>query len=156
MVYGPNRRAKHPAPPVPPQATRFAMRHDLNLTEERPTFVTHLSCSMTGETYPADRVHNLSKAGKPLLVHYDLAGVRRALTKERLAARPADLWRYRELLPVRRVEDIVSLGEVVTPIIPLPRVARAAGGGEVLVKDEGRLPTRSEEHTSELQSLMRI
>ncbi|MCW2248233.1 threonine synthase [Azospirillum fermentarium] len=114
-----------------------------NLTTERPTFVTHLECSYTGERYEADRVHNLSRAGKPLLVRYDLDGVKRALTKDALAARPHDLWRYRELLPVRRVDDIVSLGEAVTPLVPLPRLAARSGGGEVLVKDEGRLPTGS-------------
>lgn len=117
------------------------MRHDANLTADRPTFVTHLECSLTGERYEADRPHNLSKAGKPLLVRYDLAGVRRALSKDELARRPPDLWRYRELLPVRRSEDIVSLGEAVTPIVSLPRLA--ARGGELLVKDEGRLPTGS-------------
>jgi threonine synthase len=119
------------------------MRHDENLTTERPTFVTHLECAFTGERYPADEVHNLSRAGKPLLVRYDLAGVRGALTKEKLAARPADLWRYRELLPVRRVEDIVSLGEIMTPILRLPKLEKKLGGGELLVKDEGRLPTAS-------------
>ena len=62
-------------------------------------------------------MHNLSRAGKPLLVRYDLDGVRKALTKEALAQRPPDLWRYRELLPVRRVADIVSLGEAVTPLV---------------------------------------
>ena len=62
-------------------------------------------------------MHNLSRAGKPLLVRYDLDGVRKALSKEALARRPADLWRYRELLPVRRAQDIVSLGEVVTPLV---------------------------------------
>ena len=119
------------------------VQHDENLTAERPTFVTHLECSATGEHYPADEVHNLSRAGKPLLVRYDLDGVRRALTKEALAQRPADLWRYRELLPVRRAADIVSLGEAVTPLMPLPKLARKLGGGELIVKDEGRLPTGS-------------
>lgn len=118
-------------------------RHDDNLTTERETFVTHLECSLTGEVYPADQPHNLSRAGRPLLVRYDLAGVRRALTKETLARRPEDLWRYRELLPVRRAADIVSLGETFTPIVPLSRLARSLGGGEILVKDEGRLPTGS-------------
>jgi len=109
-----------------------------------PTFVTHLECSLTGEHYPADTLQTLSKAGRPLLVRYDLDGVRRALLRERLAARPQSLWRYRELLPVRRPENVVSLGEVVTPLIPLPRIAaRLTRGGEILVKDEGRLPTGS-------------
>jgi len=109
-----------------------------------PTFVTHLECGLTGERYEADVVQGLSKAGKPLLVRYDLAGVRKALTKDMLASRPQTLWRYREMLPVRRPENVVSLGEIVTPLISLPRIAKAiAPGGEILVKDEGRLPTGS-------------
>jgi threonine synthase len=119
------------------------MHHDDNLTLERPTFVTHLECSATGEHYPADRVHNLSRAGKPLLVRYNLAGVRGALTKGALAARPPDFWRYRELLPVRKAEDVVSLGEAITPLVSLPKIAARLGAGELLVKDEGRLPTGS-------------
>jgi len=119
------------------------MRYDDNLTADLPNFVTHLECAMTGERHEADQVHNLSRAGKPLLVRYDLAGVKKALTKDKLASRPADLWRYRELLPVRRKEDIVSLGEVVTPIVPMPKLQKKLGGGEILVKDEGRLPTGS-------------
>src|SRR5437762_14262771 len=95
------------------------MHYDDNLTTERPTFVTHLECSATGERYPADELHNLSRAGKPLLVCYDLSGVARALSKEALARRPHDLWRYRELLPVRRCQHIVSLGEAATPIMAM-------------------------------------
>jgi len=119
------------------------LRYDDNLTAERPTFVTHLECAATGERHAADEVHNLSRAGKPLLVRYDLDGVKKALSKEALADRPADLWRYRELLPVRRVDDIVSLGEAVTPLLPLPKLGQKLGCAEILVKDEGRLPTGS-------------
>ena len=119
------------------------MRHDDNLTADLPSFVTHLECAMTGERHEADQVHNLSRAGKPLLVRYDLAGVKKALTKARLADRPADLWRYRELLPVRRKEDIVSLGEIMTPMVAMSKLQKKLGGGEILVKDEGRLPTGS-------------
>ena len=124
---------------------RTVVKDNDNLTIERPTFVTHLECAMEGDHYPADQIHNLSKAGKPLLVRYDLAGVKKALTKDALAQRPADMWRYRELLPVRKVSDIVSLGEVMTPLIRLPKLAKKLGGGEIIVKDEGRLnpPTRS-------------
>lgn len=119
------------------------MQHDANLTSELPTFVTHLECSATGEHYAADQVYNLSRAGKPLLVRYDLAGVRKAFTREALAGRPPDFWRYRELLPVRKAADVVSLGEAVTPLVRLPRIAASLGAAEVLVKDEGRLPTGS-------------
>jgi threonine synthase len=119
------------------------MRDDENLTTERPTFVTHLECSATGERYAADQLHNLSRAGKPLLVRYDLGGVRKALSKDALATRPHDLWRYRELLPVRRLGDNVSLGEAVTPVVAMGKLAKSLGASEILVKDEGRLPTGS-------------
>ena len=110
-----------------------------NLTEDRPTFVTHLECSLTGERYEADQLHGLSRAGRPLLVRYDLEALGEAVSRDTIAARETDLWRWRELLPVRRTESIVSLGEIETPLIPIPR----SGGGSVLVKDEGRLPTGS-------------
>jgi threonine synthase len=115
---------------------------------ELPTFVTHLECSLTGERYPADQLHGLSKAGKPLLVRYDLDLIRLAVSRETFASRPQTLWRYREMLPVRRAENVLSLGEVVTPLIPLPCIAsrlapKGQKPGEILVKDEGRLPTGS-------------
>ncbi|HSR56256.1 MAG TPA: threonine synthase, partial [Alphaproteobacteria bacterium] len=86
-----------------------------NLTTERPTFTRALECGATGAEYPPDRICNLSEAGKPLLVRYDLDGVAEAVDRDDLANRAPDLWRYRELLPVRKVENIVSLGETMTP-----------------------------------------
>ncbi len=108
---------------------------------DAPTFVTHLECGWTGKIYAADQVHGLSEAGKPLLVRYDLPGIAAAVNRQQVAARPSELWRYREFLPVRQTQHIVRLGEVMTPLIPLPRLTPA--GGQVLVKDEGRLPTGS-------------
>jgi threonine synthase len=118
------------------------MQYSQNLVEERPTFVSHLECSATGSVLPADTVQGLSAAGKPLLVRYDLTGVSGALDRETLSSRPADLWRYREFLPVRSTVDIVSLGEPTTPLVPLPTYAESLGAsGALLVKDESRLPT---------------
>jgi threonine synthase len=110
-----------------------------NLTAERPTFVTHLECSLTGEQYEADQLHGLSRAGRPLLVRYDLGAVRGFVPRAMIEARPTDLWRWRELLPVRHTENIVSLGEIETPLVPIAK----SGGPNVWVKDEGRLPTGS-------------
>jgi len=110
-----------------------------NLLGERQTFVTHLECSYTGQRYDADRLHGLSAAGRPLLVRYDLEAAGKALPLDRLCARPTDLWRWRELLPVRHTASIVSLGEIETPLIAIPQ----SGGANVLIKDEGRLPTGS-------------
>ena len=114
-----------------------------NTTAERPTFVTHLECSMTGERYEADVLQGLSREGRPLLVRYDLEGLANSLSREDLRRRPADFWRYREFLPVRRARNIVTLGEVTTPLQQASRVQALLGGGPVVVKDEGRLPTGS-------------
>ncbi|HET9459199.1 MAG TPA: threonine synthase [Sphingomicrobium sp.] len=106
-------------------------------------FVTHLECALTGKRYPADRLQGLSEAGKPLLVRYDLDTVRRSLTRDSLAGREAGMWKWRELLPLPPGAEPVSLGEPETPIVPLTRTAEREGARELLVKDEGRLPTGS-------------
>ena len=111
---------------------------ETNLTAERASFVSHLECSASGARVAADTLQNLSPDGKPLLVRYDLAAAGRALERDMLADRPHDIWRYRELLPVRRSANIVSLGEALTPLLRLPQFAP-----ELWVKDEGRLPTGS-------------
>ena len=100
-------------------------------------FVTHLECSLTGERYEADQLHNLSRAGKPLLVRYDLDAIR--LDTLTLAARPGGMWKWRELLPLPDGVEPISLGEPETPLVPLANI----GGPNLLVKDEGRLPTGS-------------
>ena len=105
------------------------------------TNVTHLECSLTCERYEAGRVHNLSRAGKPLLVRYDLAAAKRTLTRDSIAEREPGMWKWAELLP--HAIEPVSLGEPETPILHLPKTAAAAGASGLLVKDEGRLPTGS-------------
>src|SRR3954452_4306449 len=105
--------------------------------------VMHLECSLTGERYEAGQVHNLSRAGKPLLVRYDLEAAARTLTREGLAAREPDMWKWRELLPLPARAERVSLGEPETPILALPKTAQREGASTLLVKDEGRLPTGS-------------
>jgi threonine synthase len=111
---------------------------------EFKTFTTHLECGLTGETYAADEVHGLSSAGKPILVRYDLDGLARTITKETLAARTeGGFWRYREFLPVRKTENVISLGEVMTPLITAEKISARLGCAPLLVKDEGRLPTGS-------------
>ena len=106
----------------------------------RRHFVTHLECSKSGEHYPAGEIHGLSREGAPLLVRYDLPALGAALKPADLAEREENLWRFRELLPVVDDENIVSLGEQVTPLL---RTSRLVDGAEVFIKDEGRLPTGS-------------
>lgn len=111
--------------------------------KEYPTFVTHLECSYTGKKYPADQLHGLSEAGKPLLVRYDLEALGKSISKDDLKERLPEFWRYREFLPVRQSENVVRLGELMTPILPARKTQAKLGCGEILIKDEGRLPTGS-------------
>lgn len=106
-------------------------------------FMTHLECSLTGERYEADRPHNLSRAGKPLLARYDLNAVAERLNRQELAQRPAGMWKWRELLPLPESSQPVSLGELETPLVTLERVGAHHGARAPVVKDEGRLPTGS-------------
>lgn len=112
------------------------------MTEIR-TFVTHLECSETGKHYAADTVHNLSDTGKPLLVRYDLDALGSHINKSDLLQRTPEFWRYREFLPVRKSENVVRLGEVMTPLLASPYLSQQLEMDHVLFKDEGRLPTGS-------------
>ena len=76
-------------------------------------------------------------------MRYDLDGIKAALSKETLAAREPEFWRYREFLPIRRTENVVRLGEVMTPLVSAPGLQRTLNCGEILIKEEGRLPTGS-------------
>ena len=104
-------------------------------------FVTHLECSQSGKHYRRNTQLNLSDIGKPLLVRYDLKAIKAAVSPAILNQRPQDLWRYQELLPLTQTP--ISLGESVTPLLSCQYLTHALDLGEVLIKDEGRLPTGS-------------
>jgi threonine synthase len=103
--------------------------------------LSHLECSATGKRYDADAVQGVSDEGKPLLARYDLEQVAATVTPREIAGRPPTLWRYHEVLPVRDEANIVSLGEGMTPLIPLPSYGRQIGLPGLVMKDEGLLPT---------------
>ncbi len=106
--------------------------------------VTHLECALCGLKHEARRLLNLcTKCGKPLLVRYDLEQAARSLTKESLRGRRADLWRYREVLPVDADEHIVSLGEGWTPLLQARALGEQLGFRELYIKDESQNPTQS-------------
>ncbi|MGA7303488.1 MAG: threonine synthase [Rhodothermales bacterium] len=105
------------------------------------TFVAALEGAIDGERFAPGRIYDTHK-GRPILVRYDLGRVANAVSKGQLAGRDHDLWRLRELLPIAPGDE-VSLGEVVTPVIPCPKTARRYGLRNVWVKDESMLPTGS-------------
>lgn len=105
-------------------------------------YVTHLECAKCGTNYEPNRIYNLcTKCGKPLLVHYDLSRAAATLKREELKNRVASLWRYREVLPVVNDENIVTLGEGFTPLLPAPRLGKQINVPELFIKDESLNPT---------------
>ena len=106
-------------------------------------FLTHLECSRSGDRYDVAQLHNLSEAGAPLLARYDLGAAAAAVSRSDLRGRRADMWRYREILPVSAEGEIVSLGEGWTPLLSAVRLGQWAGLQRLFVKDESANPTGS-------------
>ncbi len=105
-------------------------------------FVTHLESALDHTRLPADQPATLHR-DKPLWVRYNLAAIHAALTPGQLALRHPTLWRYQELLPVGDNHNRVTLGETVTPILPVPRLGEHLGLRDLWIKDEAGLPTAS-------------
>ena len=106
-------------------------------------YLTHLECSRTGTEYDAFALNNLSDVGAPLLARYDLEQAAAALSPAQLQSRPANMWRYREVMPIKDPQEIVSLGEGFTPLERAERLGRWAGFSHLTVKDESLNPTGS-------------
>lgn len=104
---------------------------------------THLECTGTGEKVESEKLIGLSAAGKPFFARYDLDLISPSFTRESVACRSADLWRYQEVLPVRNRGSQIRLGEGWTPLIDAHRTANRMGIRRVWVKDEGQNPTGS-------------
>lgn len=106
------------------------------------SFVTHLEAAIDGTRLPHDRLQTLHE-GRPLLVRYDLPAIRESVDRDALRGRPADLWRYRELLPVEQQANVVSLGEGCSPLVRCERLGRSLGLERLWIKDESQLPSGS-------------
>jgi len=113
--------------------------------QDFPNFISHLECGLSGETtYKSGELHGLSREGRPLLARYDLESVKAATDKDEIWARGGGFWKWRELLPVIKSVNVVTLGEDDTPLLLCKKLAADHGvTGDILIKDEGRLPTGS-------------
>ncbi|MGI9009256.1 MAG: threonine synthase [Streptosporangiaceae bacterium] len=103
--------------------------------------LSQLDCPRCGRRHDATSQQGLCDCGSPLLARYDLERVAATVRQADLAGRPADLWRYHELLPVADPGHVVSLGEGMTPLLALPRLGAELGLPGLLLKDEGLIPT---------------
>ena len=106
------------------------------------SFVTHLECGRCGHTADHRVIQQVcASCGGPYFVRYDLARVRESVPKNVLYSRQPNLWRYHHLLPMDEPDDVVSLGEAVTPLMEAPTLGERFDLHRVLLKDEGLLPT---------------
>jgi len=102
--------------------------------------LSHLECSRCSMTYETSLEKHLCSCGAPLLARYDMKKLAR-LKKETLNARAPSLWRYREFLPIISDDNIITLGEPITPIISMQEIGLRLGMKNLWIKDEGILPT---------------
>ena len=108
------------------------------------TYLTHLECSVCGDRHSPHELQNVCRScGRTLIARYDLQAAKAALKKEALRHQLPSLWKYSALLPIEREENVVSLGERMSPIAPLPTLGKELGLQDLLMKDEGQLPTGS-------------
>ena len=114
----------------------------ITLARRKPfTFSTVLTCSNCQKEYPLSRLNTYATCcNQSLKVEYDLL---QGFHKTQLQSRSSNMWRYSEMLPVLKEENIVSLGEGMTPIFSLTKLADRFGIPHLLMKDESFNPTGS-------------
>jgi len=108
------------------------------------SYLSNLECTYCGEIFSADEPMRLcEKCGKVLYPRYDIEEASKYFTKDVLSARSPNMWRYFEMLPIREVSNIVSLGEGFTPIFETSALGKKIGSEALFMKDEGLNPTAS-------------
>lgn len=117
----------------------------------RVSFALGLRCLKCEEEYPLGKMFEgcpkckTDKIIANLEVTYDYKSVTKALTKEILESRKGEneLWKYKELLPLKDEQYMITLGEGDTPLIKCERLGAKIGLKNLYVKDESRNPTWS-------------
>lgn len=109
------------------------------------TTLTHLECTQCGATYAPPAAPLSCPCGAPLLARYDLERARKNWNRAWLAHAPSTMWRYAPVLPLKFPEQAVSLGEGLTPLLPLARWGRNLGLADLWLKNEACNPTGSYE-----------
>ena len=99
------------------------------------SFVLGLQCRECGQEYEKKPLHVCENCFGPLEIHYDYAGIKNSFSREKIAARERNLWRYRELLPIDG-EPRVGLYSGFTPLVRAHRLGAALGVKEFYVKDD--------------------
>lgn len=99
------------------------------------SFVKGLQCRECGQPYPQQPLHVCENCFGPLEIVYDYDGIKNAISREKIAARDKNLWRYRELLPIDS-EPRVGMYSGYTPLVRARRLADVFGVKELYIKDD--------------------
>ena len=99
------------------------------------SFVTGLQCRECGQKYPQEPLHVCELCFGPLEIQYDYPAITAKISRETIASRERNLWRYRELLPIDG-EPRAGLYSGFTPLVRAHRLADTLGVKELYVKDD--------------------
>lgn len=99
------------------------------------SYISHLYCPKCGNTFDTKEQHQLCSCGSPLLVDYLWDDIKANWKREDLESRESSLWRYHEMLPVEDESNVVSQGEGMTPLVPMPRLGKDMGVENLFMKD---------------------
>jgi threonine synthase len=106
-------------------------------------FFSYLKCRECGRQYPKKAVHVCEYDFGPLEADYNYEYIKKCISRQVIESRPANLWRYRELLPIDG-EPTVGLNTGFTPLVKADRLAQALGVRELYVKNDAfNYPTLS-------------
>jgi threonine synthase len=98
-------------------------------------FVQGLQCRECGREYPKQPLHVCENCFGPLEIIYDYEGIKKSISREKIASRDKNLWRYRELLPIDG-EAQVGLYSGFTPLVRARRLGEALGVEDLYIKDD--------------------
>lgn len=106
------------------------------------SYLDYLECSNCCSQFDPDRLTTYCNDCKaPIFARYDLSAVGERLTPDDVQYRRQGMWRWHEVLPVKKPQNVISLGEGDTPIIKLNKLGSQLGYKRLYVKDESLNPT---------------
>lgn len=105
------------------------------MKNEENRYFTNLKCRECGRTYPKSAIHICEFDFGPLEAAYDYNAIRADISREKIIARPASMWRYRELLPIDH-EPTVGRQVGFTPLVPADRLAKRLGIRKLYIKND--------------------
>jgi len=97
--------------------------------------IYELRCGECGKSYGNRPLSACADCLAPLEVQYDLESVRGRFTRETIAAGPANIWRYKELLPIPE-GFLPDLPVGFTPLVRAARLGKRIGADNLYVKND--------------------